>query len=54
MQLTRQARAAELRHEWFEVGATHAVDVELRALKRAQQLLFGALEEVQPLDRAIA
>src|ERR1035437_3744206 len=52
MQLTRQCRIIQ-RDEWFDVGAAHAVNVELRALQGTQQTLLGALEEVQSLDRAV-
>lgn len=53
MQLTRHARWAQIGYERSEIGAAHPVDVERGALKRAQQPLLGALEEVQSLDRAI-
>ncbi len=54
MQLTRQARVGELWRILFQVGSAHAVNVELGTLKRAQKLLLGALEEVQPLDGSLA
>ena len=54
LQLARQVRGADTLNKGPQIGAAHAVDIELGALKRAQQLLLGALEEIQPLDRAIA
>jgi len=54
MELTRQARGAQLGHEARQVGATHAVDVELGALQCPQKPLLGAFEEVQTLDGSIA
>src|SRR5213593_1494084 len=54
VQLARQARSAEFGQPRLEVGAAQAVDVERRALQGAQQSLFGAREEVQSLDGALA
>jgi len=53
MKLTRQARGAQLGHEARQVGATHAVDIELGALQCPQKLLLGAFEEVQTFDGSI-
>ena len=52
-QLARQGCRGKMGQQADQVGAAHAVDVELRPLQCAQQLLLGALEEVQSLDRAV-
>lgn len=41
MQLARQVRSAEFRQPRLEVGAAQPVNVELGALQRPQQPLFG-------------
>ena len=55
-QATELARQRRRRHVQasHEIGAAQAVDVELGALKRAQQSLLACVEEVQSLDRASA
>ena len=52
-QLARQGCRGKMGQQADQVGAAHAVDIELRPLQCAQQLLLGALEEVQSLDRAV-
>jgi hypothetical protein len=51
VELTRQGGRAQFGHERFDVGASHAPDVEFWPLQRAQQRLLGTVEEVQSLHR---
>ena len=54
MELTRQGGRVQFGHERFDVGASHAPDVEFWPLQRAQQRLLGTVEEVQSLHRTLA
>src|SRR5574337_2133181 len=51
--LTRHGRRRDV-HACVQVGAPPAVDVELAALQRSQQLVIERVEEVQALDRRVA
>src|SRR5579885_2474329 len=51
--LPRQGCRGEIRQQADQVSAAHAMDVELGTLQGSEQVLFGALEEVQSLDRAV-
>jgi len=46
VELARQRPVVQW-HEGLDVGAAHAVDVELRALQGAEQDLVGSLEQIK-------
>ena len=53
-QLSRERSRRGVGQQSHQIGAPQTVDIELRTLQCPQQLLLGALEEVQALDRPVA